>query len=415
MSEIKVFISYAHENENYGEWVKSLTDKLIKHGIHVTLDQYDLRLTDSITQFMEKSISEANFVVLLISENYIAKANERTGGVGYEIDLATGEIYVNKSRSKFIPILIKVDYTAAPSFLKGFSCLKIDNFYSYDDTYLELYSYITNQPLQKKPEIGSIISIDELKGQTVQDKFDIDSVCKQYNLFNYAHTKLRITLNNFSGQRINQLFPLYQKHFLKSQSGQYNLPNYYPSTLNQKNKTSNSPFIEYTSGNYIPLISNWKLIDRISFANNSITYESLELGDQAQMMYTSRVPFISALFIFEFLKKLYKSIGKKEDISLEFGIVGNKEILYSTSDDIIKRSLFKINDNMMEMYKLDTRNCSFKIDSFGLDPAAIRGFFDMCIALFVSENPSSSVPFMSIVDASYSEELNDIDTGNYHY
>lgn len=80
MSDIKVFISYAHEDENYKEWVKSFADKLIKDGINVTLDQYDLHLTDSMTLFMEKSIAESNFVILLLSKNYITKANERVGG-----------------------------------------------------------------------------------------------------------------------------------------------------------------------------------------------------------------------------------------------------------------------------------------------------------------------------------------------
>lgn len=415
MSDIKVFISYAHEDENYKEWVKSFADKLIKHGINVTLDQYDLHLTDNITHFMEKSIAESNFVILLLSKNYITKANERVGGVGYEIDLTTGEIFVNKSRSKFVPILVKVDFNSSPSFLKGFSSLKIDNLFSYDETYLELYAYITNQPLQKKPSIGKIIPIDELKSQTIQNKIDIESLCKKYNLFNYAHTKLVLTLTNFNGKKINELFPIFQKYFLKSQSNQYNLLTYYPYILNPKNKTRNSPFIEYVSENYIPLINNWKLIDRISFADNVITYDSLELSDQLKIMYTSRVPFISSLFLFEFLKKLYTSIDKRESINLHFEITGNKDILYSTNNDIIQQSVFAITENKFEMYKLDMLNNNFKIDDFGLDEVSIRNYFDKCISLFVSDDPVSSNPFMSIVDCSYFDIINDVKSGNYHY
>lgn len=409
MDEIKVFISYAHEDDNYKEWVKSLVDRLIKHGINVKFDQYDLHLTDSITQFMENSISDSNFVILLISKNYIAKAKERTGGVGYEVDLTTGEIYANKFRSKFIPILVEVDYPEVPEFLKGFNALKIDDLSSYDDIYLKLYSYITGQPLQKRPEIGKIIPINDLKDQINENKLNINTICNKYGLSNYAHTKLQINLCNFNGEKINQLFPIYQKYFLKLQSAQNDIPKYYPLTLDPRNKKRNAPFVEYVSEDYIGSISNWKLIDRILFLDNVITYESLEMSDQEKVIYSSRVPFISVLFIFEFLRKMYTRLDIKEIIDIDFKISGNKEIYFDTN------SLFSIFGNWLEMYKLNESSDSFKIPKFTLDNASIRTFFDKCISLFVSENQCSDIPYMSIVDESYYEIINDINTGKYHY
>ena len=67
------------------------------------------------------------------------------------------------------------------------------------------------------------------------------------------------------------------------------------------------------------------------------------------------------------------------------------------------------------MYKLDMLNNNFKIDDFGLDEVSIRNYFDKCISLFVSDDPVSSNPFMSIVDCSYFDIINDVKSGNYHY
>ena len=63
----KVFISYSHDNEPYKEWVRNFSNKLIENGVEVTLDQYDLLLADSNTLFMEKGISDNDFVIFLIS------------------------------------------------------------------------------------------------------------------------------------------------------------------------------------------------------------------------------------------------------------------------------------------------------------------------------------------------------------
>ena len=115
----KVFISYSHDNDDYKDWVRSFADRLIVEGVEVTLDQYDLKLGDSTPLFMEKSVTDCDYVLILITQEYVKKANERKAGVGYETDLVSGEILVYGNRKKFIPIFIKIDYKESPVYLRG--------------------------------------------------------------------------------------------------------------------------------------------------------------------------------------------------------------------------------------------------------------------------------------------------------
>ena len=151
----KVFISYSHDSQDYKDWVRSFADRLIGDGIDVTLDQYDLALGEMIPHFMEKGISENDFVLILVSKRFTEKARERKGGVGFETDLAAGEIVVKQNRRKFIPILIKISYDDVPDYLRGANAVSIQNLFAYNKEYEEIYRTLTGQKPQK-PKLGTV-------------------------------------------------------------------------------------------------------------------------------------------------------------------------------------------------------------------------------------------------------------------
>ena len=66
----KVFISYSWEDDEHKNWVRSLTDKLLENGIDATLDQYDLSLGDRLPQFMEQSVTNADYVLIICTPTY---------------------------------------------------------------------------------------------------------------------------------------------------------------------------------------------------------------------------------------------------------------------------------------------------------------------------------------------------------
>ena len=116
----KVFISYSWEDAKHKQWVKSLTDRLIENGIDATLDQYDLTLGDRLPVFMEQSITNADYVLIICTPTYKEKADNRKGGVGYEGHIISGELFTKGNERKFIPVIRKGSAsTALPKYLTG--------------------------------------------------------------------------------------------------------------------------------------------------------------------------------------------------------------------------------------------------------------------------------------------------------
>lgn len=105
----RVFISYSHDSDYHKQWVSELGAFLRVNGIDVILDKWDLDLGDDVAKFMENAIRETDRVLVICTNEYIHKANEGLGGVGYEKTIVTAEILEGATeRRKFIPIVRNV-------------------------------------------------------------------------------------------------------------------------------------------------------------------------------------------------------------------------------------------------------------------------------------------------------------------
>ncbi len=100
----KAFVSYSHDSREHKIWVLEVCQKLREKGIDVILDQWDLRPGDDAAKFMERGVRDSDRVLLICSEPYVRKANDGTGGVGYEAMVVTGELIRDLGSSKFIPV-----------------------------------------------------------------------------------------------------------------------------------------------------------------------------------------------------------------------------------------------------------------------------------------------------------------------
>lgn len=109
MMKKTVFISYTWEDEKYKKWVKRFADALSKRGIQTVLDQNDVKLGQRLTGFMER-LAACDYVLFLCTPKYKERSDKNEGGVGYEKNLITGEIYQKMNEEKFIPILTKGDW-----------------------------------------------------------------------------------------------------------------------------------------------------------------------------------------------------------------------------------------------------------------------------------------------------------------
>ena len=115
------FMSYSWETTEHQDWVLALATRLVSEGgVNVVIDKWHLRFGMDKTVFMEDGIENSNFVLVICTPEYAAKANKRRGGVGYEAMIITGELAEDIQTTKFIPVL-RVgawDRTSMPRWLK---------------------------------------------------------------------------------------------------------------------------------------------------------------------------------------------------------------------------------------------------------------------------------------------------------
>jgi hypothetical protein len=115
-----VYLSYSWDSAAHKEWVSRFAFRLEANGLKVVVDQWHLRLGESLPHFMETAIGTSDFVLLICTPAYKKRADERVGGVGYEQDLMTAERLVARHYNKFVPVLRAGDwYRALPKWIAG--------------------------------------------------------------------------------------------------------------------------------------------------------------------------------------------------------------------------------------------------------------------------------------------------------
>ena len=149
----KVFISYSWESKEHSDWVNSLADKLLADGIEAIIDSYDVSPGDRLPKFMERSIKDSDYVIIICTEEYKRKANNREKGVGYESHIISAELYNNHNDRKFIPIIRQGDFnTAVPTYLDGKLAIDLRGNPFNETSYKDLIASIFK--VKKKPKVG---------------------------------------------------------------------------------------------------------------------------------------------------------------------------------------------------------------------------------------------------------------------
>lgn len=114
------FVSYSWDNDEHRQWVLDLATRLRTDGVETILDQWHLVPGDQLPAFMEKAVRESDHVLIVCTPRYKERSDRREGGVGYEGDIITGEVFTTRNQRKFIPILRRGEWTdSAPTWLTG--------------------------------------------------------------------------------------------------------------------------------------------------------------------------------------------------------------------------------------------------------------------------------------------------------
>jgi hypothetical protein len=102
----RVFVSYAWQDTDHQDWVRTFTERLRDPGgCNATCDQLSAQPGDDVIAYMEQQIRDADFVLLFCTPKYKARFNGRQGGVGYEAALMSGTLARHVTANKFIPLL----------------------------------------------------------------------------------------------------------------------------------------------------------------------------------------------------------------------------------------------------------------------------------------------------------------------
>lgn len=148
------FISYSWDDDNHKKWVKELSSRLRSDGVDVALDQWDAVPGDQLPLFMENAIRVSDYVLIICTPLYRRKSEERVGGVGYEGDIMTAEVYGMGNVRKFIPVLARGTWhDAVPSWLKGKYGIDLTNQSKFKSGYNDLLTTI-HGTREKAPRVG---------------------------------------------------------------------------------------------------------------------------------------------------------------------------------------------------------------------------------------------------------------------
>ncbi len=153
------FISYSWDDEAHKAWVLSLAERLTENGVVVRLDRWDVPPGESLTAFMERSVRDCDFTLVICTPNYAARSLKREGGVGYEQQIISGHIAGGVDRTKFIPLVragsfdaTASDYALPPHF-SGIHALDFRGEVS-DDIFEDALRAIFRVPRLRPPGLG---------------------------------------------------------------------------------------------------------------------------------------------------------------------------------------------------------------------------------------------------------------------
>lgn len=131
-----------------------LATRLREAGVDAILDLWELQPGADLPAFMEKNLVAADRVLMVCTDNYVAKANAGTGGVGYEKMIVTADLLKNIDSNKIVPIIRQGGTHNVPTFLRSKMFLDFSREDQFEFSFDELTRTLHNAPLFVKPPIG---------------------------------------------------------------------------------------------------------------------------------------------------------------------------------------------------------------------------------------------------------------------
>ncbi|WP_251861427.1 toll/interleukin-1 receptor domain-containing protein [Clostridium sp. Marseille-Q2269] len=113
--KVKVFISYAHDTEQFADKVLEFSNTLRSYNIDANIDQYEESPPEGWPRWMDNQIENSDYVLIVCTQLYYDKVmNFKSGGgkgVNWELNIIYQYLYETCcNNTKFIPIIFN-DYS----------------------------------------------------------------------------------------------------------------------------------------------------------------------------------------------------------------------------------------------------------------------------------------------------------------
>jgi hypothetical protein len=177
----KLFVSYSWSTPDHEAWVLRLATDLRESGVDVILDKWDLKKGHDAHAFMEKMVSDPQIkkVILICDKVYVDKADGRTGGVGTEAQIISGEIYSKQEQDKFVAIVVERDVNGKallPVYYSSRIYIDFSDSSEFSKSFEDLLRWAYDKPLFLKPDLGQIpkfLSVEAEGGVTLATSFTL--------------------------------------------------------------------------------------------------------------------------------------------------------------------------------------------------------------------------------------------------
>lgn len=194
----RAFISYSWDSEEHKLWVRDLAIRLRQDGVDVMLDQWGVAPGDQLPEFMEHSLREHDFILIICTPQYKRKSDARIGGVGYEGHIMTAELFTARNNRKFIPILRHTSWEeAAPSWLRGKYYIDLSGDDRFEAGYQDLLATLHGRRLQappigRPPKVNKPVRQNEPARNQKPEQTDPTAPIKITGIVNESITKPRM-------------------------------------------------------------------------------------------------------------------------------------------------------------------------------------------------------------------------------
>jgi hypothetical protein len=133
----------------------AIGNQITVNSVDIILDRWNTKLGSDLAAFMENGLSKSQRVICVCSNEYVRKADEGKGGVGYEKQIMTAELIKDQNNNWIIPLLKNnTGKKKIPTFLGGRLHIDFEEPHLYECKYEDLLRDLLDEPVLPIPPIG---------------------------------------------------------------------------------------------------------------------------------------------------------------------------------------------------------------------------------------------------------------------